>query len=53
MSNAVLKPINHDSNEQICLKTDASKVGLSGWIGQKEDGVIRPAAFHARCLNMG
>jgi len=51
MSNAVLKPINHDSNEQIYLITDASNVGLSGWIGQKEDGVIRPAAFHSRYLN--
>jgi len=53
MSNAVLKPINHDSNEQIYLITDASNVGISGWIGQKEDGVIRPAAFHSRCLNKG
>jgi len=51
MSNAVLKPINHDLNEEIYLITDASNVGLSGWIGQKEDGVIRPAAFHSRCLN--
>jgi len=33
MSNAVLKPIKHDSNEQIYLITDASNVGLSGWIG--------------------
>jgi len=53
MSNAVLKPINHDSDEQIYLITDASNVGLLGWIGQKEDGVIRPAAFHSRCLNKG
>jgi len=53
MSNAVLKPINHDSNKQIYLITDASNVGLSGWIGQKEDGVIRPAAFHSRYLNKG
>jgi len=53
MSNAVLKPINHDSNEQIYLITDASNIGLSGWIGQKEDGVIRPAVFHSRCLNKG
>jgi len=53
MSNAVLKPINHDSDEQIYLITDASNIGLSGWIGQKEDGVIRPAAFHSRCLNKG
>jgi len=53
MSNAVLKPINHDSDEQIYLITDANNVGLSGWIGQKEDGVIRPAAFHSRCLNKG
>jgi len=51
ISNAVLKPINHDSDEQIYLITDATNVGLSGWIGQKEDGVIRPAAFHSRCLN--
>ena len=35
MSNAVLKPINHDLDEQIYLITDASNVGLSGWIGQK------------------
>jgi len=35
------------------LITDASNVGLSGWIGQKEDGVIRPAAFHPRSLNKG
>jgi len=53
MSNAVLKPINHDSNEQIYLITDASNTGLSGWIGQKENGVIRPAAFHSRCQNKG
>jgi len=53
MSNAVLKPINHDSNGQIYLITDASNVGLSGWIGQKEDDVIRPAAFYSRCLNKG
>jgi len=53
MSNAVLKPINHDSNEQIYLITDTSNVGLSGWIGQKEDGIIRPVAFHSRCLNKG
>jgi len=51
MSNAVLIPINDDSYEQIYLITDASNVGISGWIGQKEDGVIRPAAFHSRCLN--
>jgi len=30
MSNAVLKPINYDSNEQIYLITDASNVGVSG-----------------------
>jgi len=53
MSNAVLKPINHDSNEQIYLITDASNVGLLGWIGQKEDGEIRPTAFCSRCLNKG
>jgi len=53
MSNAVLKPINHDSNEQIYLIKDTSNVGLSGWISQKEDGVIRPAAFHTRYLNKG
>jgi len=53
MSNAVLKPINHDSNEQIYLITDASNVEISGWIGQKEDVVIRPAALHSRCLNRG
>jgi len=53
MSNAVLKPINHDLDEQIYLITDASKVRFSGWIGQKEDGVIRPAAFHSRYLNKG
>jgi len=51
MSNAVLKPINHDSNAQIYLITNASNVELSECIGQKEDGVIRPAAFHPRCLN--
>jgi len=33
MSNAVLKLINHDSNEQIYLITDASNIGLSAWIG--------------------
>jgi len=53
MSNAVLKPINYDSDEQIYLITDGSNIRLSGWIGQKEDGVIRPAAFHSRCLNKG
>jgi len=53
MSNAVLKAINHDSDEQIYLITDARNVGLSGWIGQKEDSVIKPAAFHSRCLNKG
>jgi len=53
MSNAVLKPINHDSGEQIYLITDASNVGLSGWIGQKEDGLKRPEAFYSRCLNKG
>jgi len=53
MSNAVLKPINHDSDEQIYLIIDASNVALSGWIGQKEDSVIRPAAFYSRCLNKG
>jgi len=52
-SNAVLKLINHDSDEQIYLITDASNVGLSRWVGPKEDGVIRPAAFHSRCLNKG
>jgi len=51
MSNAVLKPINYDSDEQIYLITDASNVGLSGWIGQNEVSVIRLAAFHSRCLN--
>jgi len=30
MSNAMLKPINHDSNEQIYLITVASNVGISG-----------------------
>jgi len=53
ISNAVLKPINHNSNEQIYLITDASNVGLSGWIGQKLDGMIRLAAFYSRCLNKG
>jgi len=53
MGNAVLKPINHASNKQIYLVTDASTLGLSGWIGQKEDGVIRLAAFPSRCLNKG
>jgi len=53
MSNAVLKPINYDSDEQIYLITDASNVGLTGWICQKEDGVIRLAAFHSRYLNKG
>jgi len=53
ISSAVLKPINHDSDEQIYLITDASNIGLSGWIGQKEDSVIRLTAFHSRCLNRG
>jgi len=53
MSNVVLKPRNHDSDELIYLITDASNVGLSGWIGQNEDGVFRPAAFHSRCLKKG
>jgi len=53
MSDAVLKPINHDSNEEIYLITDASNIGLSRYIGQKEEGVIRPAEFYSRCLNKG
>jgi len=53
MCNSVLKPINHKSNEQIYLITDTSNVGLSGWIGQEEDSIIRPAAFHSKCLNKG
>ena len=53
MSNIVFKPIIHASDEQIYLITDASNVGLSGWIGQNEDSVIRLAAFHSRCLNKG
>jgi len=53
MDNAVCKPINHDSDKQIYLTTYTSNVGLLGWIGQKEDTVIRPAAFHSRCLNKG
>jgi len=53
MSNAVVKPSNHDSNECIYLITEASNVGLSGCIGQKEDDVSRLAAFYSRCLNKG
>jgi len=53
MSNTVIKPINHKSNKQIYLITNARNIGISGWIGQKEDCVIRPAAFHLKCVNKG
>jgi len=46
-----LKPINPRSTEPIYLITDTSNTGISGWIGQKDKGLIRPAAFHSRKLN--
>jgi len=51
-SNRVHKPINHESGESIYLITDASYLGIAGWIGQYDStGKIRPAEFHARKFN--
>ena len=52
MSNKVLKPINPDPAQSICLICDSSNLGLSGWIGQmQDDGIIRPARFYSKTFN--
>ena len=46
-SGVILKPINHDSPENIYLMYYASIIGLSGWLGQMDSkvGKIRPAEY--------
>ena len=44
-----LIPLNYDSDEPIWLFTDASTVGVGGWIGQGSSiNTARPAAYHSR-----
>jgi len=51
MTNQILQLINHESGKPIYLITDASQIGIVGWIGQEDENrKIRPTEFYSRKL---
>ena len=52
MSNKVVKPIDSNPGQRICLIRNSSNIELSGWIGQmQDDDMIRPGRFHSKKFN--